>query len=317
MPFVNSTTVTTGVKPPLIVICGPTGVGKTSTTIRLGQAFGGEIINADSMQVYRRMDIGTAKPTAAEQACVPHHLVDLVDPDHQFNAAAFAARGHTIIARLHQQGKLPFLAGGTGLYIKALLYGLFDTVPRDQPLRKRLKEELDQRGSQQMHSRLAACDPLTAARLHPNDKVRILRALEVFESTGRPMVAWQQEHRFSETHYRVLKIGLTRERSQLYQRIDQRVDVMLAQGLEAEVRELLNNGYPSSLKSMQSIGYRHLCDYLEGRSSLETAVRTLKRDTRRYAKRQLTWFMADPEILWFEPEQTVSIAETIEGFIAD
>jgi tRNA dimethylallyltransferase len=301
--------------PRIIVVCGPTAAGKTGVAIQLARHLGGEIINADSMQVYRFMDIGTAKPTAAEQTLARHHLVDVVDPDEPFDAACFARLGRRAVADIATRGGVPIVAGGTGLYIKALLCGLAAEAPSDPDLRGRLMAERDAQGAPALHRRLALVDPVTAARVHPNDAVRIVRALEVYGASGRPLSAHHGEHRFADTPYTAFKIGLEVERPFLYARIDKRVEFMMAQGLEAEVRGLRDRGYTSQLKPMQSLGYRHVCAYLEGHASLQEAVVTLKRDTRRFAKRQFTWFRADPEIRWTAPEELTGLLPRIEGFL--
>jgi len=301
-----------GGKPRIIVICGPTAVGKTAAGIALARALDGEIISADSMQVYRRMDIGTAKPTAAEQAAVRHHLIDVVDPDEPFDAAAYKTLGRLALAGLARRGKTPIVVGGTGLYIRALLSGLFRSDARDPTVRKRLRAEAEALSPEAFHARLKQCDPQTAARLHPNDAIRILRALEVFEVTGRPISELQREHRFGDTPFRTLKLGLSIEREALYRRIDQRVQAMVDAGLQAEVRSLLEKGYGPELKPMQSIGYSHMAAFIAGLLSWEECIRTLKRDTRRFAKRQLTWFRADPEIVWpaaDRPEELVRLSK--------
>lgn len=302
-------------KPKIVVICGATGLGKTASSIQAAQALGAEIIGADSMQVYRHMDIGTAKPTPSERAKVPHHMIDVVDPDEPFDAARYCQEARTIAQRLHTAGILPLVVGGTGLYIKALLYGLFEEGPSDLAVRSRLKSELELTGSGLLHDRLARLDPEAAARIHPNDSYRILRALEVREATGKSISAYHGSHRFGDEPFQVLKIGLSTDRQVLYDRIDRRVDAMIEAGLLDEVRGLLERGYGAHLKPMQSIGYRHMADFLEGRRSWEESVRTMKRDTRRYAKRQMTWFRADPGIAWMEPERTDEIASAIRDFL--
>jgi tRNA dimethylallyltransferase len=299
----------------IIVICGPTGVGKTGFAIDLAQRFGGEIVGADSMQIYRGMDIGTAKPTAAEQAAVPHHMVDIVDPGDDFDAAEYGRRAHGCVLQLIAEGKTPFVVGGTGLYIKALIYGLAGAASSDSEIRDRLEDELARSGLQAMHQRLARVDPQSARRIHPNDAFRILRALEVFHLTGRPLTAHHADHGFAQARFQVLQIGLTLPRPELYARIDRRVDVMLAQGLVSEVRALLASGIDPRLKSMQSLGYRHMIDYLQDRLEWEEAVRTLKRDHRRYAKRQLTWFGADNHVQWLQPDQFLDAVALAEKFL--
>jgi tRNA dimethylallyltransferase len=302
-------------KPRIIVICGPTAVGKTAAGIEVAAAVGGEIVGADSMQVYRYMDIGTAKPTAAEQAAVRHHLIDVADPDEPFDAAAYAQLGRRVLAELARRGRVPVVVGGTGLYIKALLQGLFRAQAGEPALRARLRAEAQAEGTAALHARLETCDPRTAARLHPNDRMRVLRALEVFETTGRPISELQGLHRFGDEPYRTLKIGLTLDRPALYGRIDRRVEAMLAAGLEEEVRALLARGYGPRLKPMQSIGYSHLTALIAGTVSREECIRTLQRDTRRFAKRQLTWFRADRDTLWLSPDRTAEMIQRSKEFL--
>ncbi len=302
------------VKPKIIIICGPTAIGKTTVAIDLAQDFEGQIIGADSMQVYKYMDIGTAKPTAEEQGRVLHHMVDIVEPDEPFDAAQYAEWARAKIIALDQQKITPFVVGGTGLYIKALVYGLFDEKVSDPKVRARLKAEAEARGIEYLYERLSRMDPATAARLHPNDSYRILRALEVVATTGQAISVHHQKHGFLEQPFEILKIGLNIDRTLLYERINRRVDAMIAAGFLQEVKDLLARGYSADLKSMQSIGYRHMVDFIDGRFSWEECVRTLKRDHRRYAKRQLTWFGADPEIIWKEPGQVQEIQLLIEDF---
>ncbi|MDF1591010.1 MAG: tRNA (adenosine(37)-N6)-dimethylallyltransferase MiaA [Desulfobacterales bacterium] len=304
-------------KPKVIVICGPTGSGKTAAAIELAVRFNGQIISADSMQIYRFMDIGTAKPTLLEQQQVQHHLIDVVTPDEPFNAARFADMAQSLISGLQGKGFVPFVVGGTGLYIKALLKGLFPAEPVDPALRSRLKKEAAAHGAAFLHRRLGECDPEAAGRIHPNDTYRILRALEIYESTGQSISQFQSDHGFSEKPFSVLKIGLDTDRIELYERINGRVDRMIAAGLLPEVKNLLDRGYAPTLKSMQSIGYRHLVDFLEGRLSWPEALRTFKRDTRRYAKRQLTWFKSDGEINWVAAEDTTRMMDLANNFLTD
>jgi tRNA dimethylallyltransferase len=301
-------------KPKVIVICGPTGIGKTSVGIRLAEKLGGEIISADSMQIYRYMDIGTAKPTADEQSRVLHHMVDIVDPDEDFDAVRFAQMAREKVMQLHQKGVLPVVVGGTGLYIKALLQGLFQSHPVDPKIRERLSQEAAENGSNRLHDRLKEVDPDTADRLHPNDAYRIVRALETIESTGRPISEHHQDHGFADEPFHALKIGLQIDREKLYDRIDQRVDLMIEAGLLDEVKKLLGMGYTADLKSMQSIGYRHMAAFIEGSLPWDECVRTLKRDTRRFAKRQFTWFGGDKQIQWYEPDQLNKMIRLAEGF---
>jgi len=302
-------------KPKVIIICGPTGIGKTKVGINLAEKFDGEIIGADSMQIYRQMDIGTAKPTLEERRKVPHHIVDIVDPDEDFDAVQFSERARKIIAELNRQGRPAFVVGGTGLYIKALLHGLFQSEPVNPIIRKRLRQELAQSGSSFLYERLQQIDPDTALRLHLNDSYRIMRALETIESSGKSISKHQQEHGFENAPFNALKIGLRIDREQLYERIDQRVDLMIQAGWLEEVKKLLAMGYSPALKSMQSIGYRHLVEFLSETLPWEECIRTLKRDTRRFAKRQLTWFGADPQINWYEPHQLNEIFRLVEAFL--
>lgn len=285
----------------VVVICGPTAAGKTALAIDLARSFGGEIIGADSMQIYRQMDIGTAKPTPEERSLVPHHMIDVCDPDAVFDAAQYARMAREVAARLLEKGVLPFVVGGTGLYLRAFLYGLFEEGGADPGLRERLRAEAEERGTGALLDRLGRIDPETAARLHPNDTYRIIRALEVHALTGETMAEHRAAHRFRDAPYRSLQLGLELPREILYDRIDRRVDLMIGAGFVEEVRGLLDRGYPETLKSMQSIGYRHLADALGGRVSMAEALDTLKRDTRRYAKRQMTWFRAVPGIRWVSP----------------
>jgi tRNA dimethylallyltransferase len=269
------------------------------------------------MQVYKYMDIGTAKPSAAEQARVVHHMVDFVAPDEPFDAAQYAAKAREKIIELDQQHITPFVVGGTGLYIKALEYGLFDEKVSDPQIRDRLKAEADTHGIQSLFKRLGRLDPETADRLHPNDSYRILRALEVVEATGQAISKHHKKHGFFDRPFASLKIGLNLDRALLYERINNRIDAMISAGFLDEVKGLLARGYSTNLKSMQSIGYRHMVDYIEGRLNWDECVRTLKRDHRRYAKRQMTWFRADSEIIWQTPGQVEALKLSVENFISE
>ena len=302
-------------KPKVIIICGPTGVGKTAVGIQLAEKLDGEIISADSMQIYRYMDIGTAKPTADEQSRIPHHMIDIVDPDENIDAVRFAEMARDKVMQLHQRGVMPLVAGGTGLYIKALLQGLFQSNPVDPKTRERLMKEAVENGSGILYDRLKRVDPDTADRLHPNDSHRIIRALETIESTGRSISEHQQAHGFADEPFNALKICLQIDRQKLYDRIDQRVDFMIEAGFVDEVKKLLGMGYSADLKSMQSIGYRHMVECLAEQLPWDECVRTLKRDTRRFAKRQFTWFGADQQIQWYEPDQLNEIVRLVEGFL--
>lgn len=301
--------------PRIVVICGPTGVGKTAAAIALAHRFGGEIIGADSMQIYRGLDIGTAKPTAAEQALVPHHLIDVADPDEDFDAQRYARLAAAAAARLAAAGRTPLVVGGTGLYIKALVYGLFQSAAPDPRVRRRLQAEARDAGPGELHRRLAACDPEAAGRIHPRDTFRLLRALETFEATGRPISELQRGHGFRAPRFTPLTIGLTLPREALYRRIDQRVLAMLEAGFLEEVRGLLAAGWDPALKPLQSLGYRHMIAFLQGAADWQEAVAGMQRDTRRYAKRQLTWFRADPAIHWFAPDALPAMEALVARFL--
>lgn len=267
------------------------------------------------MQIYRYMNIGTAKPTLSEQAYVPHHMLDIIEPDEFFDAVQYAKMAQNKIFHLNNKGVIPFIVGGTGLYIKALLHGLFASKPSDPNLRLRLKNEAEIHGTEIFYQKLCQFDPEAALRIHPNDTYRIIRGLEVYELTGKTISEYQREHRFIDCRFRVLKIGLEMNRKSLYDRIDHRVDKMINAGFFDEVKDLLVRGYSPKLKSMQAIGYRHLVDFVYGRFSWDETLRLLKRDTRRYAKRQMTWFKADTEIVWIEPGQLNDLSRLIEDFM--
>ncbi len=302
--------------PKIILIVGPTGSGKTGFAIRLARQFNAEIVGADSMQIYRRMDIGTAKPTPAERAAAPHHMIDIVDPDQDFDAAAYAKMATDIIQQTIDRGRTVFVVGGTGFYIKALIHGLFEKGPSDPAVRRRLRRQLASQGAAVLMGRLQEVDPLAADRIHPNDTYRLIRALEVFEVTGEPLTDFHRRHGFRKRRFNTLEFGLSWPRPILYERINRRVDAMMAQGFFDEVRQLMASGYGGGLKSMQSLGYRHLAAVVRGDTSLAEAVAMLKRDHRRYAKRQLTWFGARRSIHWLNPDQAESAAERIRTFLS-
>ncbi|MFO7749362.1 MAG: tRNA (adenosine(37)-N6)-dimethylallyltransferase MiaA [Desulfobacteraceae bacterium] len=300
----------------VVVVCGPTGIGKTGFAIELARRFNGEIIGADSMQIYRYMDIGTAKPDRNEQAAVTHHMVDVADPDENFDAARFARMADRALQEILQRGRLPIVAGGTGLYIKALLYGLFRGRSADSSVIQALEQEVKAKGAPALHKRLEQSDPESAAKIHPHDAFRIVRALEVLTTTGKTISSFQNSHEFSRKRYNAFKIGLSMDREKLYRRIDQRVDLMLDQGLIDEVENLRKMGYSCGLKSMQSIGYRHVCGFLDGKVSFDETLRLFKRDTRRYAKRQFTWFRNQEEMTWLEPKETDMAENLVRAFLS-
>lgn len=305
-------------KDPLVVIVGPTAVGKTKMAIELALRLGGEVVTADSMQVYKGLDIGTDKPTAAERKGVPHHLIDIVEPDQRFNVAQYQKLAHETIQEVHRRGKLPILSGGTGLYVKAVLDEfLFPDEGADYALRAALQKEAKERGPEWLHQRLAEIDPLTARRLHPNDVRRVIRAIEVYETTGKPLSQHLETAGRSEPRYRTAMIGLTRPRPVLYQRINQRVDRQINSGLVEEVRRLMQQ-YGDLPVARQALGYKEIAAYLRGETSFERAVELLKRNTRRYAKRQFTWFRRDPRIVWFDLEKLAPFeraVDILEAFI--
>ena len=299
----------------IVVITGPTASGKSTLAVELASRFKGEIVNADSMQVYRGMDVGTAKPTAEERGNIPHHLFDIVDPDQVFNAAIYRSMAVTALRGIAEKGRLGIVVGGTGLYIRTLLGGLLECPPSDPELRAQLNREWDALGAAVIYQRLKTCDPESAERIHPNDRMRVVRALEIRHLTGKPFSSLSRKHRFRDRPFRVLKICLQMDREQLYHRINQRSMIMVDQGLVEETENLLGKGYAPDLKPMKSLGYRHIIKYLQGFWSLDEAIDQLSRDTRRYAKRQLTWFKADPEIVWIPVEKRAGIYQKLEAFL--
>jgi len=300
----------------IVILTGPTGVGKTEFSLNLAREFNAEIVNADSMQIYRYMDIGTAKPTKEERALVPHHLIDIRNPDEDYDAAQFKSDAEAVINRLIEQQKLPLVVGGTMLYLKVLTHGIFPSPGPDKKLREKLRQIAAKKGIAYLHAYLQRIDPEAAVRIQPHDLVRIIRAIEVYELTGKPISWHQKRHQFQERPYDYLKICLYLPRDILYKRINMRVEKMFARGLIEEVERLLKMGYSPALKSMQAIGYRHVIGYLKGKYSLERAKELLKRDTRRYAKRQLTWWRQDKEVLWFEPTEQKRIRNAIRRWLA-
>jgi len=304
-------------KESLVLICGPTASGKTGLALRLADTFPLEIISVDSRQVYRKLDIGTAKPTAEETALVRHHLVDLVEPEDPFTVADFVSLAAQAVRDITARHKLPLVVGGTGLYIRALTCGLAETPACDPAVRARLETEAQVLGIEVLYRRLQRVDPVMAARLNPGDQLRIIRALEVEFLAGRPMSEIQSQHRFSEAPYRVLKFGLQLDREHLYQRIEQRVDAMVQAGLVDEVAGLVESGVPPEVKGLNTIGYREIVGDLRGEHDLEQAIELIKRNSRRYAKRQMTWFRRDSSIIWVDPaREFVRITELISQFNA-
>ena len=289
-------------KPKIVVVLGPTAVGKSDIAMELALQMNGEIINADSQQVYRKMDIGTAKPSTDLREKITHHVIDVVDPDEEFNVARYREMATAFIHDIHKRGRQAIVCGGTGLYIKALTRGLFLGPAQDAEIRAELTLKAHGHGLRSLYEWLEQIDPSATSWIHPNDRQRIIRALEVYELTGKPMSEWQKGHAFGETPFTTLKIGLERQRAELYDRINHRCDQMIEAGLVDEMKGLLAQGYGLDLKPLRSVGYRHMGLFLTGQVSLEQAVFLMKRDTRRLAKRQLTWFRSDKEIRWFHPQ---------------
>ncbi|HVM96355.1 MAG TPA: tRNA (adenosine(37)-N6)-dimethylallyltransferase MiaA [Candidatus Acidoferrales bacterium] len=293
---------------PVLAIVGPTGSGKTEAAIEIAERFDAEIVNADSRQVYRQLDIGSAKPTAAQQQRVRHHLIDVVDPDERFDAARFRLLALAAIADVVARGKRVLVVGGTGLYVKVLRGGLFDGPSRDSALRARLQaEEEAEPGC--LHRRLTEIDPATASRLHVRDRVRLIRALEVYLLSGRPISEWQRQHSFGNDDLHMHIVALSLPRSELYRRIDARCQAMIAAGLVDEVRRLFAAGFDPQLPSLQSPGYREVGEHLRGLCDLGAALSRMAKATRNLAKRQLTWFRGDRAAVWVEPSVEALLAE--------
>ena len=284
--------------PKLLVLCGPTASGKTALAVELALSLGGEVVSADSMQIYRGMDIGTAKPTPAEMRGVPHHMLDVADPAEDYSVARYVADAAACVDDILARGGLPIVAGGTGLYIDNLIAGR-DFAPFSGRWRDKLQARAEREGIAALHAELAAIDPDRAARLHPNDEKRILRALEVWYETGETITAHDARTRALPHRYDALRIGLDfSHRADLWARIDQRVDQMAAQGLAGEVRALLDAGVPPTCTAMQAIGYKELAAAVAGRGDLTAALEEVKLRSRQYAKRQLTWFRREPSVRW-------------------
>lgn len=304
-------------KPELVIILGPTAVGKSEVALELAANVNAEIINADSQQVYRHMDIGTGKPSTADRDRVPHHLIDIVEPEEEFNAAIFRRLALEKIDEIRNRRKNAIVCGGTGLYLKALTRGLFSGSKQDPKIRSALEAEIQTSGLSALYRRLERLDPKAITWIHPHDRQRIIRALEVYELTGKPMSAWQEEHSFRESAFETLKVGLKRDRAELYELINRRCDCMIQEGLLEEVRGLVAKGYGLDLKPMQSVGYRHMGLVLQNKLTLEDALTLMQQDTRHLAKRQLTWFRQDREIQWFHPDtERQRITEAVEGFLS-
>lgn len=295
----------------LVVIIGPTAVGKTKLSIDIAHRLNGEIISGDSMQIYKGMDIGTAKITPEEMEGVPHHLIDIKEPDDEYSVAEFQEAVRPLIDEITDKNKMPMIVGGTGLYIQSVLYNYqFTESPSDPDFRKRLELELKQKGEQVIHELLAQVDPESAKRIHPNNTRRVIRALEIFHCTNIPMHEHlkQQEN---ELLYDVALIGLTMDREVLYQRINQRVDIMVENGLLKEVKSLYDQGLRDT-QSIKAIGYKEIYDFFDGKVTYEDAVNQLKQNSRRYAKRQLTWFRNKMDVKWFDMTPPINDEQKVD-----
>lgn len=287
-------------KRPLVVLTGPTAAGKTHLSIALAKTLSGEIISADSMQVYRHMDIGSAKITPEEMAGVPHHLIDVLDPREEFHVVRFQEMAKAAAEEIYARNHIPIVVGGTGFYIQALLYDIDFTEKTDEEYRSRLEEAAERRGNGYLHSLLAQVDPKSAEMIHENNRKRVIRALEFYHTTGQRLSEHNELQRQRISPYQFVCFVLTDDRQRLYERIDRRVDQMIDAGLVDEVRRLRDMGCRRDMVSMQGLGYKEILDYLEGKISLEEAVYRVKRDTRHFAKRQLTWFRRERDVIWID-----------------
>lgn len=299
-------------KIPLIVVAGPTASGKTGLAIDIARRFDGEVVSADSMQIYKYMDIGTAKPTAEERAMCPHHLIDFVEPDEEFSVADYTKLAHEKIADIYGRGKLPVMCGGTGLYINSVVNDVeFGEMTADEELRSRLAELGKREGGERLIEILREFDPVSAERLHPNNMRRVIRAIEFYKLTGTPISEHQEMTKRIESRYDPVMFCIDHDRQTLYDRINLRVDLMIKDGLIDEVRRIMDMGYTKELNSMKGIGYKEIMDYLNGECTLDKAIENVKQGSRRYAKRQITWFRRDERIIMLNPETASAEAERI------
>lgn len=283
-----------------LVIVGPTGVGKTRVALEIAEKSGAQILSADSRQIYRYMDIGTAKPSPEERRRVRHYFIDIINPDQRYSAGDYGQQARQQLRDLFRLGKLPIVVGGSGLYIRALLDGLSPELPSNPEIKNQLIEELKASGNIELHRRLREVDPQAAERIHPHDSQRILRALEVFQITGRKISELQKILPQQKLEFTPVVIGLNMERKKLYRKIEQRVERMIAEGLVEEVEKLVKMGYSKDLNSLKTVGYKEVFPLLEGKQTLEKTVEEIKKNSRRYAKRQLTWFCSDPRVRWID-----------------
>jgi tRNA dimethylallyltransferase len=288
----------------LVIISGPTGVGKTKLSIELAKKIGGEIISADSMQVYKYMDIGSAKVTKEEMQNVKHHLIDVLEPTESFDVNRFQTMANKAIEEIYQRGHIPIIVGGTGFYIQSVLYQIeFKEEPQDQTYRLSLEKLAEEKGAHHLHEMLRTVDPEAASEIHENNVKRVIRALEYYKQTGQKISEHNKEQKEKESPYDFTYFVLTDDRKKLYDRIDERVDEMMSQGLVEEVQKLKDMGCDSSMVSMQGIGYKEILDYLDGKTTLERAVYLIKQGSRHYAKRQLTWFRREKTVTWINKEE--------------
>ena len=300
-------------KIPLIVLVGPTAVGKTDISIKLAKKLNGEIISADSMQIYKYMDIGTAKVKEGEKQGIPHYLIDIVYPDEDFTVSNYKDLANEHIKDINSRSKLPIVVGGTGLYINSLVYKLsFTQVVPNTEFREVYNKIADEYGNAKIYEELKKIDPISANRININDRKRIIRALEIYHETGKPMSEYNKDFRKYNDDYHIILIGLTMERNMLYERINVRVDNMIEEGLINEVEELMKIGYNRQLNSMQALGYKEIISYLYGEISLDEAIELIKRNSRKYAKRQLTWFRRDNRIKWIDTNSFSNKDEVVE-----
>lgn len=306
------------IKKPLVILTGPTAVGKTALSIALAKAIGGEIISADSMQVYRHMDIGSAKITSEEMAGVPHHLIDVLEPAQEFNVVVFQKLAKQAAGEIYSRGHIPILVGGTGFYIQALLYDIdFTENDEDTALRQSLEEQARREGPEALYERLRTVDPESCESIHAHNIKRVIRAIEFYEKTGKKISEHNREQRQNASPYHFAYFVLTDSRDRIYQRINERVDLMMAHGLVEEVRALRESGCHRDMVSMQGLGYKEILSALEGEISMEEAVYLIKRDTRHFAKRQLTWFRREKEVTWIDKTVFDQNSQNILKFMQD
>lgn len=301
----------------IIVILGPTAVGKTYVSVEVARTLKTEIISADSMQIYKGMDVGTAKVTQEEKHGIPHHMIDIREPDEDYSVSDFKSDAEKIIDRLLAENKVPVIVGGSGLYVNSLIYDLdFGRAKSDEKIREYYTSYYRDHGEDALFELLLRVDPEAGEKIHKNNVKRVIRALEVHDITGEKFSDLNPDIRKGSSKYDCILIGLSMERKMLYQRINQRVDVMVSHGLIGEVKSLLDKGYDKSLVSMQGIGYKEIIDYLEGKMPLDEAVSILKRNTRRFAKRQFTWFLKDKNVKWFDMDDLDDIDRTVKSILA-